>query len=151
MADKQTIHVVLDKHESKDATGITIPFDVEAVFGAKRVPVRAEINGAVYRGSIVMMGGKYRLGIPKAFREEAGISAGDNIVVTIERDDEPRTVAVPADLAEALKKAGLSAAWEKLSYSHRKEHVRSVEEAKRSETRIKRIEKAVGMVAGKGK
>lgn len=106
MAEKQTIEVVLEKHKTLDATGITIPFDVEKVFGTRRVPVKAEINGAVYRGSIVRMGGKYMLGIPKAFRKEAGIVAGDNIVVTIELDDTPRTVETPADLAEAIKKAG---------------------------------------------
>jgi hypothetical protein len=72
MAQKQTIEVQLEKHPKLDATGITIPFDVEKVFGAKRVPVNATVNGAVYRGSIVRMGGNYVLGIPKAFREEAG-------------------------------------------------------------------------------
>ncbi len=151
MAEKQTIEVVLEKHEKLDATGITIPFDVEKVFGAKRVPVKAEINGAVYRGSIVRMGGKYMLGIPKVFREEAGIAAGDNIVVTIELDDTPRTVEMPADLAEAIKTAGLSDAWEKLSYTHKKEHARAIEEAKEEATRIKRIEKAVEMIAAKAK
>ena len=150
MADKQIIEVILEKHEKLDATGITVPFDVEKVFGAKRVPVKAEINGAVYRGSIVRMGGKYMLGIPKAFREEAGIAAGDNIVVTIEMDDTPRTVELPADLAAAIKKAGISDAWEKLSYTHKKEHVRAIEEAKLEATRIKRIEKAIGMIALKG-
>ena len=150
MADKQIIEIVLEKHEKLDAIGITVPFDVEKVFGAKRVPVKAEINGAVYRGSIVRMGGKYMLGIPKAFREEAGIAAGDNIVVTIEMDDTPRTVELPADLAAAIKKAGISDAWEKLSYTHKKEHVRAIEEAKLEATRIKRIEKAIGMIALKG-
>ncbi len=82
MAAKQTIQVVLEKHPAMDATGITIPFDVEKVFGAKRVPVKAEINRAVYHRSIVRMDGKYLLGISKAFRETAGIAAGDNIVVT---------------------------------------------------------------------
>lgn len=149
MAGKQTIEVVLEKHESMEATGITIPFDVEKVFGAKRVPVKAEINGAVYRGSIVRMGGNYMLGIPKAFREEAGIAAGDSIVVTIEVDDTLRTVETPADLAKALKQAGLSEAWDKLSYTHKKEHVRAIEEAKQEATRIKRIEKAIKMMAAK--
>lgn len=129
-----------------EATGIAVPFDVEKVFGAKRVAVRATVNGAVYRGSIVRMGGRYMLGIPKAFREEAGIAAGDKIQVTIERDDQPRTVDVPKDLAAALAKAGLSSAWDKLSYTHKKEHVRAVEEAKRPETRTKRIEKAKEML-----
>ncbi|HTH38530.1 MAG TPA: YdeI/OmpD-associated family protein [Pyrinomonadaceae bacterium] len=151
MAAKQTIEVVLEKHPTLAATGITIPFDVEKVFGAKRVPVKATVNGAVYTGSIVRMGGKYMLGIPKAFREEAGISAGDTIKVTIEADTAPRTVEVPKDLASAIKKAGLSATWEKLSYTHRKEHVRAVVEAKRPETRVKRIETATEMLAGKKK
>ena len=151
MAQKQTIEVTLDKHPKMEATGITIPFDVEKVFGSKRVPVKATVNGAIYRGSIVRMSGKYMLGIPKAFREEAGIAAGDNIVITLEPDTAPREVHVPADLAKAIKKAGVSAAWDKLSYTHRKEHVRAVEEAKRPETRIKRIEKAVEMLAAKKK
>lgn len=146
MAAKQTIEVVLEKHPKMEATGITIPFDVEKVFGAKRVPVKATVNGAVYTGSIVRMNGKYMLGIPKAFRDEAGISAGDMIKVTIEADTAPRTVEVPNDLASAIKKAGASAAWEKLAYSHRKEHVRAVEEAKKPETRVKRIEKTIEML-----
>ena len=57
MAAKQTIEVVLEKHPSMEATGITIPFDVEEIFGARRVPVKATVNGAVYTGSIVRMGG----------------------------------------------------------------------------------------------
>src|SRR5262245_36306265 len=116
MAQKQTIEVILEKHPKLEATGITIPFDVEQVFGAKRVPVKATVNGAVYRGSIVRMGGKYMLGIPKAFRDEAGISAGESIIVTIEADESPRTVDVPADLGKSIKKAGLMSAWDKLSY-----------------------------------
>ncbi len=151
MAEKQTIEVVLEKHTKLDATGITIPFDVEAVFGSKRVPVKAEINGAVYRGSIFRMGGNYMLGIPKAFREEAGIVAGDNIVVTLEKDVEERVVNVPDDLAAELSKAGLRGVFDAMSYTHRKEHVRAIEEAKAPETRSRRIAKAVEMVAAKKK
>jgi len=151
MAEKQTIEVVLKKHGSMEATGIVIPFDVEKVFGAKRVAVKAVVNGAEYRGSIMRMGGEYMLGIPKVFRDAAGIAAGDNIVVTIEKDEVPRTVETPKDLAAALKKAGLSADWGKLGYTHKKEHVRAIEEAKQPETRTRRIEKAVEMVAAKKK
>jgi bifunctional DNA-binding transcriptional regulator/antitoxin component of YhaV-PrlF toxin-antitoxin module len=150
MAEKQIITVVLEKHAKLNATGIAIPFDVEAAYGAKRVPVKIEVNGAGYRGTVVRMGGKYMLGIPQAFRKTAGISAGDTIVVSIERDEAPRTVTVPVDLAEAIKDADLTAVWENLSYTHRKEHVRAVEEAKQAETRIRRIKKAIDMIAGKG-
>lgn len=149
MAAKQTIEVILEKHPKMEATGITIPFDVEEVFGAKRVAVKATVNGANYRGSIVRMSGKYMLGIPKEFRDRAGISAGEKIKVVIEVDDTPRTVEVPKDLATAIKKAGLLAEWDKLSFTHRKEHVRAVEEAKKEETRLKRIEKAVEMLMQK--
>lgn len=142
---------MLIKHPHLDATGIEIPFDVEAVFGGKRVPVKAVINGAEYLGSIVRMGGKYMLGIPKEFRERAGIAAGDNIVITVEKDTTERTVETPADLAEALMKSNLEDAWNKLSYTHQKEHVRAIEEAKAAETRARRINKAIEMVAAKRK
>lgn len=90
MAEKQTFKTVLKKHEKLDATGIELPFDVEAIFGAKHVAVKAVINRAEYRGSIVRMGGKYMLGIPKAFREAAGINAGDEITVSVEKDVEEK-------------------------------------------------------------
>jgi bifunctional DNA-binding transcriptional regulator/antitoxin component of YhaV-PrlF toxin-antitoxin module len=147
---KQTITVQLEKHDNMEATGITIPFDVEAVFGSKRVPVKAVVNGAEYRGTIVRMGGKYMLGIPKVFREAAGVSAGDNIVVTLEKDTAERTVEIPADLARELKKdSSLQEAWEKLSYTIRKENVRSLEEAKQPETRARRLEKTLEIIWAK--
>lgn len=151
MADKQTFACVLTKHPTLDATGIEIPFDVEAVFGAKRVPVTAVLNGAEYRGSIVRMGGKYMLGIPKEFRTRAGIAAGDNIVITVAKDTTERIVETPADLATALKESKLEDAWNKLSYTHKKEHVRAIEEAKAAETRTRRIAKAIEMLAAKRK
>jgi len=149
---KQTIKVKLEKHETLEATGITIPFDVEEVFGAKRVAVKATINGAVYRGSIVRMGGKYMLGIPKAFRQEAGLKAGDNIVVTIEKDVEERTVTIPPDLVQELRKdKSLNEAWKKLSYTIRREQSRGLEDAKKPETRARRLEKTLEMLRSKVK
>ena len=149
MAGKQTFETVLVKHDKLDATGIEIPFDVEEVFGAKRIPVKALINGSEYRGSIVRMGGKHMLGIPKVFREAAGIRGGDHIVVTIEHDTAERTVAIPADFADALSSNGLAETFDSMSYSHRKEHVRAIEEAKQVETRLRRIQKAIDMIAAK--
>jgi len=146
-AAKQTITVKLEKHPTLDATGIKIPFDVEAVFGSKRVPVAATVNGAVYRGSIVRMGGEYMLGIPKAVREAARITAGENIVVTLEKDVTERTVEVPTDLARELKKDRvLQAAWDGLSFTHRKEHAKAITEAKKPGTRARRLEKTLSML-----
>ena len=149
MADKQTFETTLDKHPTMNATGITIPFDVAALWGTKRVPVIATINNAEYRGSIVSMGGKYMLGIPKAFREAAGINAGDHIVVTLQRDETERTIDPPSDLAAAIAESKLGSEWERLSYTHKKEHVRAVVEAKQAETRARRIAKAIEMLKGK--
>lgn len=95
MAEKQIFDARLEKHPNMEATGITIPFDVEKVFGAKRVPVKVSINGADYRGSVVRMSGKYMLGIPKVFRDAAKIKAGDRVTVEMERDSEERTVEIP--------------------------------------------------------
>lgn len=148
MAGKQAFETVLIKHDKLDATGIEIPFDVDAVFGAKRVPVKAVINGAEYQGSIVRMGGKYMLGVPKSFRQAAGIRAGEHIVVTIERDTEVRNVSAPDDFAEALVNASLKNAFDAMGYTHRKEHVRAIEEAQAPETRLRRIAKGVEMIGG---
>lgn len=146
MPDKQTFEAVLTKHKNMEATGITIPFDVEKEFGAKRVPVIATINGAEYRGSIVRMGGSYMLGIPKEFRDRAGIAAGDSVEVIVEKDIAPRTVSPPEDLRAALEENGVAEAFSKLSYTHQKEHVRSIEEAKAPETRARRISKTLEML-----
>jgi bifunctional DNA-binding transcriptional regulator/antitoxin component of YhaV-PrlF toxin-antitoxin module len=139
----------LEKHAQSEATGITIPFDVEKVFGARRLPVKIAINGAEYRTTVFRMKGAYLLAIPKAFRDAAGIEAGERVTVEIEKDTEERRVEVPPDLAAALAAAGLAEVFGKMSYTHRKEHVLAVEEAKRPETRARRIEKTLEMVAEK--
>lgn len=149
MAEKQIFEVELEKHETMDATGITIPFDVEKVFGAKRVPVKVSINGVEYRSTVVRMGGKYVMIVPKIFRDAAGIKAGESVKVAMEKDTEKRTVEVPKDLAEALKKAGLTDVFAKMSFTHQKEYVNAVNEAKKAETRIRRIEKTIEMLAEK--
>jgi Bacteriocin-protection, YdeI or OmpD-Associated/Domain of unknown function (DUF1905) len=141
---------VLEKHETSEATGILIPFDVEKVYGTRaRVPVRGTINGFPFRGSIFPMGGgRHYMIVNKTIREGAKSSAGETVSVQMERDEEPRIITPPPDLARALKankEAG--AAWEKLSYTHQKEYAGAVEEAKKPETRARRIEQTVAKLA----
>ena len=149
MAEKQIFEVELEKHENMEATGITIPFDVEKVFGAKRVPVKVSINGVDHRSTIMRMGGKYMMAVPKIFRDAAGIKAGELVEVTMEKDTEKRAVEVPKDLAEALKKAGMTDVFAKMSFTHQKEYVNAVNDAKKVETRIRRIEKTIEMLRKK--
>jgi bifunctional DNA-binding transcriptional regulator/antitoxin component of YhaV-PrlF toxin-antitoxin module len=143
MAEKQTFKTELLKSGDSEATGIKLPFDIEKVWGGKRVKVKAVINGAEYRGSAVRMGGEYWMGVPRAFREAAGIKGGEQIEVTMERDDEPRVVTPPDDLAQAILEAGLQGAWDRLSYTHQKENARDVAETKGAETRAKKVQKIV--------
>jgi bifunctional DNA-binding transcriptional regulator/antitoxin component of YhaV-PrlF toxin-antitoxin module len=151
MSEKITFETVLEKHENMEATGITIPFDVYEVFGAKRVPVKIVINNAVNRSTVVKMNGRYCLVIPKHFRESAGIRASEKITVTLEKDDEPRIVEIPADFAAALEKNNLTEVFRRMSFTHQKEYAVSVSDAKKPETRLRRIEKNIGMLASKSK
>jgi hypothetical protein len=151
MATMKRFRALLEKHETSEATLITIPFDVPATFGTRaRVPVRGTINNFPYRSSIVPMGGKFILVVNKELRAGANAKAGDTVGMTLERDDEPRIITPPADLARALEaNPAAQAAWDKLSYTHKKEHARAVEEAKRPDTRARRIEKAVAELQAK--
>ena len=143
--------VVLEKHERYEATGIRVPFDVQQVFGTRaRVAVRGTINGFPFRGSIFRVGGggSHYMAVNRELRAGAGVRGGETVSVVMGRDDEPRTVEPPADFLRALRAdASARATWERLSYTHRKEHVRAVEEAKRPETRARRIEKSISMLA----
>ena len=149
---KQRFSVVLEGAENSQATGITIPFDVEKAFGARsRVPVRGTINGHPFRSSVFTMRGHTFMAVNREMREGAKAKAGDTVKVVMERDDEPRVITPPDDLARALRSnKAAKAAWDKLSYTHQKEWARSVEEAKRPETRARRVEKAIAeMAAGR--
>ena len=150
MAVTKRFRVVLEKDVRSEATGIMIPFDVEKVFGTRaRVPVRGTINGFPYRSSIFPMGGgKHFMAVNKATREGAKAKAGETISVVMERDEEPRVITPPKDFACALKaNREAQAAWEKLSYTHQKEYVGAIEEAKKPLTRAHRIEKAIAQLA----
>jgi len=148
MSEKQTFKVLLEKDENIDATRITIPFDVEKVFGARRVPVKISINGADYRSTIFRMGGQYLLAIPKRFRSAAGVKAGETITVELERDEELRVIIPPEDFAAALEaNSRAKRAWEKLSYTHQREYVMAIEDAKKEETRSRRIAKTIEKIA----
>jgi Domain of unknown function (DUF1905)/Bacteriocin-protection, YdeI or OmpD-Associated len=137
--------------ENSTATAIDIPFDVQKIFGTRgRVPVRGTINGFPYRSSIFFMGGRHFMVVNRQVREGAKVSAGETVSVVMERDDEPRTVEAPADFARALKASpAASVAWDKSSYTHRKEIAQAIEAAKKPETRARRIEKAIAELIGK--
>ena len=138
--------------EGMDATGIVVPDAVvEKLASGKRPKVAVTLNGYTYRSTVAVMGGQFMLPLAKAHREAAGVKPGQKVGITLELDTAPREVEIPKDFAAALKKAGLRAAFDRLAFTHRKEHVRAIEEAKAAETRARRIDKALAMVAAKAK
>jgi hypothetical protein len=124
---------------------VRVPFDVEAAFGKKRVKIKALINGVPYRGSLVRMGmPEHVLIILKEIRTQIGKTFGEEVEVILEEDNEPRLVELPPDFQQALEKdPAARAAFDGSAYSHKREHVRAILEAKRPETRQKRIEQAL--------
>jgi hypothetical protein len=128
---------------------IPLTFDPKAVFGRIRAPVRVTLNGYTFRSTIAAMGGPPCIPLRKSNQEAADLDGIDTIDVQLDLDAEPRVVKPPADLVKALKAASAWDRWQKLSFTHQREHVEAVEDAKRPGTRLRRIERAVQMVRSK--
>ena len=151
---KQTFTVKLIGRGPKGAwTHMDVPFNVEEAFGARaRVAVRGTVNGFPFRSSLMPRGkGVFYMAFNKAMQQGAKAGVGDTVSVIMEPDTAPRTVAVPTDLKRALAKAPVqNQIFASLSYSHKKEYVDWIEQAKRPETRASRIEKCLAALsAGK--
>ena len=128
---------------------VDIPFDPVEVFGEARPPVEGTVNGYPFRGRIAKYSGVYLLGFKRELREAAEIEEGDVVDLDLELDTEPREVEVPPELASAFDDE-VGKAFERMSYTHRKEYADWITEAKRPETRKRRVAKAVEMIrAGK--
>ena len=128
---------------------IEFPHDLKETFGVGNlVPVVATFDGSVtYRGSLARMGGpRAVLVLRKDVRAELGKEPGSRVAVSLRLDDSPREMEVADDLAAALDRAGARDRFEALAYSHRREFVRWIEEAKRPDTRQRRIEGTCTMV-----
>jgi hypothetical protein len=132
------------------ATGLQVPDDVVEGLGAgKRPPVQVTVGGHTYRTTVAPMGGAYWVPLAAEHRQAAGVAADDEVDVRIELDTAPREVVLPEDLANAMDPTARTA-FDALAYSHQKEWVRWVQEAKRPETRATRIGKTVeSLRAGK--
>jgi Bacteriocin-protection, YdeI or OmpD-Associated/Domain of unknown function (DUF1905) len=136
----------------KTATGIAVPDEVVAALGAgKRPAVTVTLHGHTYRTTAARMGGRFLVPLNAADREAAGVVAGDDVTVQIELDTAPREVEVPEDLRTRLDgDAAAGAFFDQLSFTHRKEWVRWITEAKRADTRAARVDRTVeALRAGK--
>jgi Domain of unknown function (DUF1905)/Bacteriocin-protection, YdeI or OmpD-Associated len=128
--------------------GLEIPPEVvDALGGGKRPAVKITINEHSWRSRVAIMRGRYLLGFSNANRKSAGVVTGDEVEVEVEIDAEPRVVVEPEDFARALD-ADLVArtAYDRLSNSRKRQHVLAIESAKKSETRLRLIQKALAVL-----
>jgi hypothetical protein len=127
---------------------VVFPYDAQKEFGTNgKVPVNATIDGVPDKGGLFRMGMPHHmLGVPKAVRQQIGKAPGDIVAVVLWKDDAPRDVEVPPGFKARMKKAGVLAFFESLSFTHRKEYCRWVSEAKKEETRTRRLDKALELL-----
>ena len=128
---------------------VVVPPEVATAAGLKYgVRVRGTVNEVSYRSSLMMYSGVFHMGVHKATIAAAGVATGDDVNVTIEIDDKPLpTDTVPKDLQKAIKASKLAGqGWEATSPSHKREHVKAITEAKKPETRERRIASAIKML-----
>ena len=149
MAVKKTYRTTLFREGSMCA--IPVPFDPKPVFGKTRAPVNVTLNGYTFRSTISKYGEDHWIPLRKSNREAAGLEGTETLKVTLELDEAKREVTPPPDFVKALKKAKAWDAWTSLSFSHQREHVEALEQAKKPETRARRLEKSVQMIASKAK
>ena len=131
----------------KTATMFRVPFDLREAFGRARPPVRVTIRGHTWRTTPGIYGGVGHVVVNRAVKAATGVDAGDRVRVAMELDTDPRTVRLPSDLRRALAAdAAAERAFEALSFTHRRQYVDWIEEAKRPETRSRRIASTVERV-----
>lgn len=131
-------------------TYVDVPAGVSAAIGTPgQAAVVGTVNGEPFRSTLMSRGGgAHYLVVPRPLRDALGVTTGDEVRIELEVDTAPRTVEVPADLDQALAADPAAAeAFASLAPSHRKQYVAWIEEAKRSETRERRVAKAVDMIA----
>jgi hypothetical protein len=142
----KTFTVELERVQ-KTATMFRVPFDLEDAFGRARPPVKVTIRGHTWRTTPGVYGGVGHIVVNRAVKAATGVDAGDRVRVRMEVDTEPRTVEVPRDLAGALSADPLAKkAFAAMSFTHQREYVGWVEEAKRPATRARRISATVERV-----
>ncbi|MDB5281365.1 MAG: hypothetical protein JWO06_440 [Bacteroidota bacterium] len=139
--------------QGEDGGGVYVPFpyDAKKEFGKGKIPIKCTIDGEHYRGTMIKYGTPFHIIVVlKAIREKIKKGAGDTVSVWLVEDKEERKVEVPADLEKLLKKNKLSAVFDKMSFTHKKEWVLWINDAKKEETRLRRMEKVIEKLKGKG-
>jgi hypothetical protein len=144
---EQRFTAVLEDSGRGGGRWLEVPFNAKELFGEARPPVAGTLNGAPFSGRLSVYGGKTYLGLNKVIRDAAGIDVGDHVEVVLDRDESPREVEIPPELLVAFERdAAAKAIYDKLAFTHRREYARWIAEAKKDETRERRVAKALEML-----
>lgn len=131
----------------KDASAaFTLPFDTQSVWGKAKVPVKVTINDYTWRSTVGNRGGIQYIVVNSEARRSASVKAGDFVTIALEPDTEKREIDVPIPLRRALG-TKLTEKLNALSFTHKKEFVVWYSEAKKEDTRARRVEKMKQMLA----
>ncbi len=125
-------------------TGIVVPEENLLELNAgKKPPVKVNVNGYEYQSTIASMSGYYLIPLSKEHRLLSGLNGNDevNVILTLESKD--RNVDVPIELIQILNDNNLLELFEKQSYSARKEMVRLIVDAKKEDTKTKRLNQLI--------
>lgn len=152
--DYITFDGIIEQHGKINAAFIKFPFSTEEIFGKKgQVKIKVLLDEKVnYRGSLAKMKSDFHLlGLTQDVRKQLGKSFGDSVSVKLWEDKEERVVEIPSDILEVFKQNQQAyELYEKMSYTHRKEYIRWITDAKKPETRENRKLKMIEMIlAGK--
>ena len=130
---------------------VFFPFDTQKEFGTKgKVPVQVTFDGVADISSLFKYSApRHLIGVPKAVREQIGKAPGDRVEVVLWRIEEIREADVPPAFRSLMEREGLLPFFESLSFTHRKEYCRWIAEAKKEDTRARRLEKAIQMLKRK--
>ena len=124
----------------KTGTMFRVPFDLEEAFGRARPPVKVTIRAHTWRTTPGVYDGIGYTVVNRAAKAATRVDAPDRVRVRMELDAEPRKVAIPRDLEAALAADPVAKkTFASLSFTHRREYVEWVDDAKRPETRARRI------------
>lgn len=141
---------IIKQNGNMNAAFVEFPFSTEKLFGKKgQVKIKALFDDAIeYRGSLAKMKSDcHILGLTQEVRNQLGKTFGDEVSVSLIEDKEERTVDIADDIALVFNEnQEAKELFGKMSYTHRKEYIRWIEEAKKAETRENRKVKMIQMI-----
>ena len=133
--------------------GLTVPAEVVVLLSpegrpGRRLPVRGEVNGVPLRSTLALRDdGVFILTLNATLRAKASLELGQACRVTLAPDLEPLDVEPASDVRAALRASPrAAAAFAALDGPHQKRHLDWLDQAKRPETRARRMEKMLGML-----